>query len=488
MTPSQPVYYLARFVLEAKSPFVVSTGVTDNLFDNLIVKDANDLPGIPGTTLAGVLRHQYQSLHQADAKSGETATNNLFGFAGPNDKGEPSKVAVSWGYIHDSNNIPVVGLRQDVDRDGLLERLQQAHLIQRDRVRISPRGVASDQAKFNVTLAPRGCRFSAEISLWSDHKDNGAWSTLLNLLAEPIYLGRSTRSGYGHFEVISLQWDCFDFRENTDWNRYRRLPKRLDQDIELAHQHTPAPKIGKRNVEVSLHLTPEDYWRFGQPGAPFDTTAEHDPNDTIFTEPYIAWNKDNQGDFDLLKKKLVVPASGVKGAISHRTLFHLNRLNLSDPNTEEDGQREPPVEELFGTEKDSDGDESKGYAGLLFFNDVYLDVSKKDVQLMQHNSIDRFTGGTINGALFSEELVWQKGITINIKIDHARATKVDSRIRKAFSMALDDLAQGRLALGAASNRGHGYFSGEAIQWSDNGEWINAKPDQPQTQPSGGDNA
>ena len=50
------VVHIARFSLQARSALSIGTGGTDGVFDHPIVRDANGLPLIPGTSLAGVLR------------------------------------------------------------------------------------------------------------------------------------------------------------------------------------------------------------------------------------------------------------------------------------------------------------------------------------------------------------------------------------------------------------------------------------------------
>ena len=72
---TEPLYryrHVAHIVIEAKTPLVFGSGEKDILADNMIAKDANGLPYIPGSTLAGTLRHAL----------GEVASDNLFGFNG----------------------------------------------------------------------------------------------------------------------------------------------------------------------------------------------------------------------------------------------------------------------------------------------------------------------------------------------------------------------------------------------------------------------
>ncbi len=42
--------------LETVSPLLIGTGEDNNLTDTLVLKNKNDMPFIPGTSLAGVLR------------------------------------------------------------------------------------------------------------------------------------------------------------------------------------------------------------------------------------------------------------------------------------------------------------------------------------------------------------------------------------------------------------------------------------------------
>src|SRR5690606_22899359 len=103
MTNRHSTLYIARVVLEAKTPLSISTGTPDGVFDTALVRDANGLPALPGSSIAGVLRHLWQERH------GAQSAKRLFGRQeGKN--GEPSRVIVSWGALLDSRGRPVEGL------------------------------------------------------------------------------------------------------------------------------------------------------------------------------------------------------------------------------------------------------------------------------------------------------------------------------------------------------------------------------------------
>ena len=72
-------------------------------------------------------------------------------------------------------------------------------------------------------------------------------------------------------------------------------------------------------------------------------------------------------------------------------------------------------------------------------------------------AIDRFTGGAIKGALFSEKTVYG-GNELKIKI-LVKMKDMDDDVVIAFEQTLDDICKGMLPLGGGVNRGHGIFTG-----------------------------
>ena len=83
-------------------------------------------------------------------------------------------------------------------------------------------------------------------------------------------------------------------------------------------------------------------------------------------------------------------------------------------------------------------------------------------KVFNHVKIDRFTGGTIDGALFQEKAAQYKGqIVVDIWVD-CNAFIEDNDIQKAFESTLDDLKNGYLQLGGNSNKGHGVFTENPI--------------------------
>ncbi len=492
MTPELSCLHLARFTLQAETAFSINSGLSDQTFDSLLVRDANGLPTIPGTSLAGVLRHQISAY--VPTKEEQLIVQRLFGYANPDDTGQMSRVQISWGCIHDSYDQPIEGRLEQLN-DTLLDRLAQDHPYHRERVRINHKGVAQKGAKFDVTVIPKGCRFSFELSYWAEEIQNleadTDWSLILKLLHKPIRLGSNIRSGLGCFKFIALYTDQFDFK-TADYKRYSNLKPDLADTQQLKQQLIDSNPTDA--IEVTLNLIPEDFWRFGQVGEPLKPSIKK-PDVVPMIEPIINW-KGHKASIE--KGIVIIPGSSVKGALAHRVQFHYNCILLqnSDNPVEthkqllDDARNDQTIENiLFGFARDNDeNNKTSGQAGLLFCNDVYCDDLEKnsnDVAHFTHNSLDRFTGGTRNKVLYMEELIWKKAFSFKICIDEARAKQFEQQnpekmahYKQALQATLEDLVSGRLSLGAGASKGHGYFNCEnsqAIQWSKPGlQWIGEK--------------
>lgn len=465
---NRPVLHLARFVLEAKSALSVGTGGADGVYDHPIVRDANGLPIIPGTSLAGVLRHLW--IADADADSAD----RLFGYQ-KRDKGDTSRLEVATCALHDRHGVPVEGLLIDaagqnrLQTDALLKAALSTREtpLFRDRVRIGHRGAAAKTGKFDRGILAAGNRFSGELRLWSEQRDDPDWAALLALLAGPrLRLGGATRAGLGRIECVSLHRRSFDLCDVGDVAAFRALGPGLADTAELDAVR-PSSGPPSRTTTLRITLTPRDFWRIGQGDEALGRHAK-EPDLLPKLEPVVEW-ENCQGRPSL--RRVLVPGSSVKGALAHRVAFHWNALKgiYADDLTPEQlrawdkSEHCEGVRALFGYSKDrerADGRsrEATGQAGHVIVEDAYVQASADDVQAMIHNSIDRFTGGVRNRMLYTEELIWSRPVELTITLLPG-ASQADGTARTALARALRDLCAGRLALGAGATKGHGSFTG-----------------------------
>jgi CRISPR/Cas system CSM-associated protein Csm3 (group 7 of RAMP superfamily) len=457
-----PLRYLARVVIEFETPFIIGAGSDDLFFDDVFAADANGLPALPGSSLAGILRHGW-----ADAGYGDG--NDLFGFQ-KDGEGRGSRLSVSWGCIHDRLNSPVEGIVTDIAKLAADEVLAESRLMSaRDHVCIGHKGAAAGPGKFDERSVSAGHRFSFELELTGKGSDRDDWLRLMTLLqSESIVIGGKTRRGYGQFRVVSLREGCFDLSEKGGFDAYSALPVSLAEACTLPEiAAAELPQLA--SVAARLSLQPEAFWMIG---GGYDAEVDMAP----LRANRIVWR---QGSGSVERDRVVVPGSALKGALAHRVAFHYNRLTGRfaaagvDPEAHT-GVNNKAVSQLFGFCKGSLGAAPEGRRGRVIIGDLFVDEPGEQ-KVLNHVSLDRFTGGarTLEGALFDEKPFY-RGPGFSVTVQLTEADRIEGpQVRLALDAALRDLAEGRLAIGAGSGRGNGYFRAEqGVQWNEAGTaWL-----------------
>lgn len=479
MAPQDYTHFaIARFVLETKTPLSISSGQADGVHDAALVRDANGLPMIPGTALAGVLRHLHARLNPHDDPDINSSTERLFGYQ-HRDTGTPSRLSVSHGVLLDAHGQALEGLatehaqQQRLASDPLLKRAVDVDAaILRDRVRIAARGAAADQGLFDRTILPAGYRFAAELCLWTNAAQREEWPQLLALLHHPLLrLGGGTRAGLGAISVVSLHQRLFavDLKRGgrrEDVTALTALKPSLTSTAGLKAWTPATPLADPQLAMATLTLKPRHFWRIGGGIDAVNkqkTRGDKAPKLVPKQEVRVRWNKQlgalNPGD-------VLIPASSIKGVLAHRSSFHAHRLaqrwaeDQTQPLWETDRQHCPEAQTLFGLINDDDSD--TGHVGRVVIDDTWIKASEVDVELITHNAIDRFSGGVRNRMLFTEQVVIKGQFTLQLMLD-LRGLSADDPALQALQAALADLVEGRLAIGAKSSTGHGYLQG-TVTW------------------------
>ena len=444
--------YVAQITVEAATPLAVASGKNDVLTDSPICVDANGLPCINGTSLAGVLRHQF-----AEENS---KIEHIFGYQDQNnsENSEGSRIIVSNAHIIGENGEVIEGI---VDPEKLKTQYFK-HLLElpfRQHCKINHKGVSDKEShgKYDQQVVPKGARFRFEIELQGTKEDIKNWDSLLGTISRASFrIGGGTRKGFGKLEIIPhlSHTKIYDLRKSEDLQSYLDKSSSLNKNfseekLKLKAQNDNTWKI------YTLSLEPENLWFFGS-GLP-DSDADMTP----VYESTIVWENQNP---KFIEKQILIPATSVKGAISHRVAYHYNRLKKffadQTKNLEAHvGENNMVVRELFGHAKDSKN--KQGHIGNVIFSDLFL-KNEMDPKLLNHVSIDRFTGGAIDSALFTEKVLKQKE---RFELEMLVNTKVfrDEDIKKAFEFTIEDICKGMLPLGGGVMRGHGVFTGRCPQ-------------------------
>jgi len=455
---------ILRITLELTSPLALASGDSSGLFDSPCAVDANGLPCLPGTSLAGAMRAWWRT-HLGERHQDQ----DWFGFVPMGDAvaaAQRSRLHISMGHIHNASNQPVDAPtpRSQLQADPILGPLLGAQMPVREHVRLNDRGAAADTAKFDRSHVPAGHRFTFQIQLRLENDRATDWesarSALLKALENgDIMLGGATRAGLGRVKAVDARELLLKLPADIEKvSAHQSLTSKLKANSLLnTGQPAPTPSAPSPSapIDITLELAALDLWRVGSSGVePLSMADERQPDTQPYTEHRVDWSQ-REAKLDILK---IVPGAGIKGALAHRTTFHFNRLSARWATQEGELAPLTAVTTLFGQALD----DGTGHAGCVHVADAnLLSVPRATRHDQPHVRLDRFTGGAWNGALFSESLLSSGGITLKMRIDPQRLLALNSPATGeellALSQALADLGEGRISLGAGAARGLGRF-------------------------------
>lgn len=457
--------FIARIIIEAETPLFVGSGNSSFLTDALVQKDANGLPMLPGTALAGVLRHSLEDFCIGDnGTSNQIDWKDIFGFQIPDsNQGLGSRFKISAGYflLADSK---VAETLQTIDED-LLSKI--VHLPTRQHVRITDKGVAdtANRGLFDNEVMYKGARFKFEVELKGNAEDEQAWKSIITAFQSPLFrIGQGIRNGYGKLKIIEIESRIYDLNAPNDYIDYLNHNPSLNTKIISSNKiNEQSEKVNSsiRNgfLSYQLRLNPDDFFIFSEGFG--DEQVDNKP----VSEEVIVY-KNGKINFE---KKTLIPASSIKGALSHRVCFHYNKLKewYADTDNALVGEDNPAVAHFFGRKGESKGNVNLGRRGNLIFSDLHFSDISND-KIFNHVAIDRFTSGAMDGALFSEKVSHKLGGEIVFDIHYVKPFQIqeiddlDLKTR-ALEEALIDICKGLLPLGGMTTKGNGMFTGTLLK-------------------------
>lgn len=405
-------YYKITF--ELASPLAVGSG-NNQYTDKDIVKDSKGNPYIPGSALAGINRSIFEN--------NEELVNKYFGiipkFNEIDKVNETKKAKDSRIIFYDANMV-----NDDIGR---------YHISKRDSVALDDYKTAIDGAKFDMEILEPGVKFITYMEQNFYGNDQAIADKIADIwMKQGIYIGAKTMRGYGAVKNVTIVTKEFKFDDKeavTQWLEFDMYSDSKWKDAET-YFGDKATKDNKCVLELKLK----------QEGG-------------ISIRRYTTQVSDNEKealpDYGQLtvheliadgKEKIVpvIPGTSWAGAFRHRMLYLVPDLDRKV---------------YFGylDEKKKEKAKSK-----IRFSETQLAGAKE--KILSRNSIDRFSGGTANTALFTEKTYYGGTTTLKISVEK----KVDEKIKKALAAAIADLHNGFLAVGGLTSIGRGCFKIEAI--------------------------
>lgn len=318
------IRYIARFVVESATPLGIGSGDSGLVNDRLVVRDANGLPYIPGTSLAGVIRHELE-----EKTSYAPLVDEVFGFqnqeAGQDDeeviKGKGSRIFFSDAVMIAADGRTALEGLQEINFDEDYYHVAR-RLPERDHVRINHKGTAVKHGKYEEEYVFKGTRFTFEIELAGTGADRSVWEKILRILSSASFrIGAGTRKGFGQLDIVSCKTRYFDLEEEEglELEAYLEHGSSLNTNISGAEwkEHSLNDSVPEGWIHHPIKLKPESFFFFGAGYG--DDEVSMLPK----REAYFSWKT---GKPVLIEDEILIPATSIKGALSHRVAFHYNRL------------------------------------------------------------------------------------------------------------------------------------------------------------------
>ena len=499
--------YIARIVIETTTPLVVGSGKSALDNDSVVAKDFNHLPYIPGTGLTGIISSLFEKKYDEKTKI------DIFG--GEDEKAKKENETFL-GSAFEISDALLAGEKNEVIQEVVSENSLTVHfknylqLPKREHVRIDHKGTSAKGGKFDSEFVYKGSRFKFEIELTQKEDDfSGYWNDILEIIQSGDFmLGSGTTNNYGQVKVVEIKEKIFDLNNQEELENYLNVTVDLNKDTQLEPKELNS-KNGIWQKQHSLKLAANAL----HIGAGY---GDNDTDATNYKELVVEWN----GNTPEFKWYYVIPGTSIKGMLAHRTAYHFNKNNkqtvqeliagYSDEQKrklekeiddffseieekinavlqqdideqekiekikllkqeaesfhlendkkqsiqldEYTGENIEVIRKLFGYAKDNED----GQMGNVIIEDCYLKPEEVEETIFQHNAIDRFTGGTIDGFLYSEKVfVPNNDIDINIWI---RNKDDINAYLKYLDDAVNDLQNADLPIGGKTNKGYGFLT------------------------------
>lgn len=422
-----------KLVLEGKiellSPLHIGSGENDST-DLDVIMDGDGNPFITFTSFIGALQHHLKKNYTTDGSE----MKNLFGF---------TKDDVALGST-------IIGTDLFLCKD------TKGVVAARDGIKIDLKtGIVANKAKYDYQIVDKGAKFSFKLeAAYSSHPDKISkqtllqyYSTILEMLKPSesnteqfgLRIGAKTNTGLGKIRLIDEKLYDYDF---TDYkNVIAWLKGDKPKSTELKIPDTLEPNINDFIIDAYLDLKTSLIQR----------SYNDDPS--MPDASHVQSNGKN-----------ILTGSGTKGAISARAKRILNTIWKKDEQSKLEF-----IDLLFGYVNDpKDGkdtrDDKKPKKAKLQIEERELPAYVAELQ--SRIKIDRFTGGTINGALFdSMPLFNTKELAEETDISK-KYTRITIRVRDCTEaeaglmlLVLKDLWTGDLAIGGEKGIGRGVFNG-----------------------------
>ena len=421
--------------LLVKSPLLIGSGADEsdetNDKDIHVLKNLDGQPFIPGTSICGVLREYMAN------------TN-------------PEMLKYIFGDVNTKSTIENQEfLQSSIQFEDIA--LEKYKIVFRDGVKIDDfTGTGFKGGKYNyeavergaygnlrLTVNLRGCHIDQENTDSKEYTLNdikNAIADLLKALEDGIKLGAFTTKGFGQVQVENIFAGLYDFRSQDDV-------------ISWLKQKTPSPE--KASIKIQpLQLKDKNNSNDFIVEADFAFNSsfivkDYDMNEKVGNNKISAvslYSKEN--------REYIIPGTTLKGIFRHQAEYILRKL----------GHDETVLNSLMGS-----SDQKNQLKSRFVVFESYISMNNVEAAAHTRNRIDRLTGGTLQGMLFTTKPVWQKdsklpSLKIRFEIHNANGAEAGLAL-----FLIRDLSLGHVAIGGEKSIGRGTLFGISTKISYKGK-------------------
>lgn len=451
--------YYVRGKLVVESPLIIGSGEEEHS-DYDIIRDGLGNVFVPGTSLAGVSRSYLNGLlNIKDSKEENKIITEVFGASEvkKDDTQEIKPVFQSIIYFYDAT-IP----KEDDIGDNENHQKKSFNISKRDGVEIHKfNKVAIKERKFDYEILEPSLEFEFQLKLLlrKKHKDANKDSEIINLLylilngfiSGEIRLGAKTSRGFGkvslnQIEIIHLTMDADKKKDIHNWIEFDWKGDWGSKALKLEDLTHDKLIFDSKNFTINL--------RFNIPYSVLIKSYNPEPGEADFVHLKLG-----KGDQEVP----IIPGTSWAGAIRSAISNIIQNIKVGH----EDRKRIVNIfkeieDKLFGFVDPNDKDALKS---KIFIEESSIDNNNKILNYTR-NKVDRFTGGVVQGALFSEGISNQGTVDLAIEIKNYKNYEIG-----LILLALCELWHGLQPIGGTTSVGRGILEGLSIKLNDNGEII-----------------
>lgn len=416
---------LIQGTLQLDSPLLIGTGKeTDSPDADIhVLKDANDQPFIPGTSVTGVLRH---IMLQENAEKGR----------------------LLFGYSENNGDTEQDSLQSAIAIQDIL--LENTEIVIRDGVCIDfYTGIAKEGQKYNYEAIERSLpdhmasgEFRMQVTLRQYLVDKlPDWKVMVqqltNQLVSGIQIGALTSKGFGRVSVPDIEAGIYDFTKFSDVRHWL-----LQEPGETIYKGQKKIQLQPGTFVITGHFSLKSSLLI---------RSQNIERENLYVESSCDSYIGQGDDVDVVPMRsgsdYLIPGTTIKGVLRHHSDYILQSMGKENIMVSE-------IKDLMGC-----SDKQSIKKSRFFTDEVYINPESVTATAQTRNAIDRFTGSTMDAKLFTEKALWQtdkKKTTVTIRYTISQSHDWE---RGLALFLLKDLCTGHVAIGGDKAVGRGYLQG-----------------------------